>query len=499
VKPKNRDYDTIIIGAGIAGLTCGALLAKDGKKVLIVEKNPFVGGYCSSFKKDRFTFDLVSILLGCGKGGKIYKILEEIGIKNGLEFIRIRKYLTLHLINGEVIEISSELTEVINKLSIIFPSDKDGVIKLFNTMGEIYKELYITPNILHRGLNFLSSYYLKKYGNSTYRELLDEFIQSKKLKFILSVIAISFGGMSADMVSALYISNVMMTFFNEGGYLPVGGMCKLSDAISKAFCRLGGTLITGKRVNKIIVDSVVVRGIELSDGTTILAPCIISNVDANQTFFSLIGEEDLPKGYLEKLKVLTLSTSAFVVNLGLNMDIKNLPLCHMTLFLPTADPDELTLEVRKMTVGHVGGFCIAHIPTLTDPSLAPQGKHIINLITLPSYDCNKDWTNEGNIIAEKMIFELERLIPKISEHIVHKSFITPFALEKYTLNYKGACYGWLHTPEQFGMKRLQMKTPLNGLFLTGHWTVPGGGITASMISGFMTSNIVRGYLNTRND
>lgn len=494
----NSDYDIIIIGAGIAGLTCGTLLAKDGKKVLIAEKNPFVGGYCSSFKKDGFTFDLVSILLGCGEDGKIYKILKEIEAEKELEFIRIRRYLTLHLIDGEVIEISSELREVINRLSIMFPSDKDGIKKLFNAMEGIYKELYITPDILRKSPNFLlSSYYLRKYSNSTHREFLDEFIQSKRLKFILSAIATSFGGMSANMISALYISNVMMTFFNEGGYLPIGGMYRLPDAVSKAFCCLGGSLITGERVNEIIFDSGVVRGIELSDGTIISTTCVVSNADAHQTFFSLIGEENLPDSYLEKLKAFNPSTSAFVVNLGIDMDLKNLPLSHMTLLLPTADPDDLTFEVKRMMCGDVGGFCIAQIPTLTDSSLAPEGKHIINLITLPSYDCNKDWTNEDNIIAEKMIYELERLIPKVSDYIVHKSFITPFALEKYTLNYKGACYGWSHTPEQFGMKRPHQKTPLKGLFLTGHWTIPGGGVTASMISGFMTRNIVKEYLNTQ--
>jgi len=491
------DYDIIIIGAGIAGLTCGALLAKDGRKVLIVEKNSVVGGCCSSFKKDGFTFDLVSILLGCGKDGKIYKILKEIGIENEPAFIRIKKYLTLHLINGEIIEISSELKEVIDKLSSMFPSEKDGIKNLFNTMERIYKELYTMPDNFQSGIHLSSATYLRMYANSTYRGLIDEFIQSKKLKFILSAIAASFGGISADMVSALYISNVLMTFFNEGGYLPLSGMQRLPDSISKAFCRLRGTLIVGQRVNKIIVDTNVVKGIELSDGTIALALCVVSNVDAYQTFFSLIGEENLSSNYLEKLRLFKPSTSAFVVNLGLDLNLNDLPLSHMTLLLPTADPDELTVEVKRMIYGNVGGFCIAHIPTLTDSSLAPEGKHIVNLITLPSYDCNREWTNEGNDIAEKMVCELKRLIPKVSDHIVHKSFITPSALEKYTLNYRGACYGWSHTPEQFGIRRLQQKTPVKGLFLTGHWTVPGGGVTASMISGFMARNIVKEYLNTK--
>ncbi|MBT9164721.1 MAG: Phytoene desaturase (lycopene-forming) [candidate division WS2 bacterium] len=494
MKSKDSDYEVIITGSGVAGLTCGALLAKDGVKVLIVEKNPFVGGYCHSFKKEGFTFDLVSILLGCSEGGKIYKILKEIGAEKGLEFIRIKKYLTLHGIDDEVIEISSELIEVIENLTVMFPSDKEGIKGLFQTMDGIYKDLYIMPDSFISGLQFLSGNHLRKYGNKTYRELLDEFISNKRLKFILSSIAITFGGMTADMVSALYISNVIMTFFKEGGYLPIGGIQRLPDAVSKVFCHSGGTLIAGERVNKITIDKGMVTGIELSDGSVISTSCVVSNIDAHQTFFSLIGEKNLQDNYLEKLRLFRSSTSAFVVNLGLDLDIDNLPLSHMTLLLPAADPDELTFEVQRMINGNVSGFCIAHIPTLSDPSLAPEGKHVINLITLPSYDCNRNWTDEGNIISEKMICELERLIPKVSANIVHKSFLTPLTLEKYALNYKGACYGWSHTPAQFGMKRLQPKTPFKGLFLTGHWTVPGGGVTASMISGFMTSKIANEYL-----
>ncbi len=492
----DKHFDVVIIGAGIAGLTCGALLAKKGNKVLIVEKNPIVGGYCSSFHKDGFIFDVVSILLGCGKGGKIYNILEKIGVAGNLEFVKLQNYLTLHTPDNEVLAIPPDRETAIENLSAMFPSDRDGIQGLFQTMEGMYRELYTAADTAQGGLRFLSSPFIRRYGNSTYKELLDEFIQDRKLQFILSAISVGFGGMSSERVSALYISNVIMTFFLEGGYLPVGGMQRLPDEIAKAFCGFGGTVTLGQRVGNIIVNNGAAEGVSFSDGTAISSSCIISNTDARQTFSSLIDEDRVPVSYREKLKQLKPSPSAFVVNIGVDMDLNALPLTHQVLFFSAADPDEITREVEKMSNGYVNN-CIVYIPTLENPSLAPHGRHIINLLSLPSHDARQDWTREGKSIADQMVRALERLIPNLTEHIVHISYMTPDFFEHYTLNSHGAWSGWSHTPEQFGMRRLPQKTPVKGLFLAGHWTAPGGGVTASMISGVMTSAMVEGYLSSR--
>lgn len=497
LKRMDEYYEIVIIGAGIAGLTCGALLAKDGRKVLVVEKNPSVGGYCGSFEKNGFTFDLVSILLGCSENGKIYRILKEMGTVGSPKFIRIRRYLTIFLASGEVIKIPSEIASLTESLSTMFPHEAGGIKSLFSIMEGIYNDLFITPDRLNRPLNFLSSRYLRRYTNSTFRELLDEFINDEKLKYIFSVMAVSFGGMSVERVSALYISNIIMTFFKEGGYIPAGGMQELPMAISNALKGHGGTLVLSHKANRIYIENNIVKGVGLSDGRLISTSCVISTIDVTQLFLDLIGKETIPERYLNRLMDSRISNSSFVVNLGLDLSLEGLPLSHMTMFLSASDLDELNREIERMENGDMDRFCIAHIPTLHDSSLAPEGNHVVNLLALSKYDC-RDWDLESDTIAEKMISNLERLIPGVSDHIVYKSIITPHTLQKYGLNHRGACYGWSHTPEQFGIRRLQNRTPIDGLFLAGHWTIPGGGITASMISGFIASTIARQYIDKIN-
>ena len=487
-------FDVVIIGAGIAGLTCGALLSKAGRKVAIIEKNDHVGGYCSSLQEGGFTFDLVSILFGCMQG-KVHNVLKKLDLDNSIKFSRIRSYLTIYSENGKPVTLSPELNETLRELIDMFPKEKEGIEKLVAVMEEIYTALFISPDRLPTTVELLSSRSIRSYASSTYRKLLDDHISNARLKFLLSAIAASFGGMSADAVSALYMANVIMTFFKEGGFLPTGGMHLFSESLAEAFVSSRGTLMTGKGVEKIRFENSVntVESILLSDGTSIKTSCVVSNADLIQTLSSLVPEEAVPGEYVRKIKNMKPSPSAFILNLGVDMDLSGIPLSHHVLLTSKDDPDMFAMKIRGMTKGKFDNW-IMHIPTLTDATLAPKGTHILSIMSLPDINASADWNQTGTQCAQTMMRQLERLIPGISARVVHRSFLTPCDIERLAGNYNGACYGWAHTPDQFGIKRPLQKTPIEGLFLAGHWTMPGGGVTAAMLSGMMAQRYVEEYL-----
>ena len=138
-------YDVIVIGSGLGGLTCGALLAKNGFNTLILEQHTAPGGYCTSFKRKGFTFDAaVHFLEGLGDGGLFYRMLSALEIEKELEYYRMDPLYKV-VYPDESIAIPADLNEYIALLSSKFPAEKQGITKLFDTVEKLMMELMRLP------------------------------------------------------------------------------------------------------------------------------------------------------------------------------------------------------------------------------------------------------------------------------------------------------------------------------------------------------------------
>lgn len=136
------------------------------------------------------------------------------------------------------------------------------------------------------------------------------------------------------------------------------------------------------------------------------------------------------------------------------------------------------------------------IPTLVDPSLAPPREHLVILTTLIPYDVGVSWRWEKARYAELLLNEIEAVIPGFRDHITFAEGASPRTMERYTLNLTGAIYGWEVSPKQVGPKRLGHQTPIRGLYLSGHWTQPGGGVYGVIVSAIQTASMILKYPNS---
>jgi len=146
---------------------------------------------------------------------------------------------------------------------------------------------------------------------------------------------------------------------------------------------------------------------------------------------------------------------------------------------------------RQVVAGHPSGLSIS-VPTLVDSSLAPAGEHIITATTLIPYDLGASWRTEKARYADRLLEELEAVFPSVRSHITFAEGASPRTMERYTLNLTGAIYGWEVSPKQVGRRRLPHVTPIRGLYLSGHWTQPGGGVYGVVASGLETARAVAG-------
>ena len=485
-----KSYDVIIIGSGIGGLTCGAFLAKKGFHVLVTEQHSLPGGYCTSFRRKKFVFDAaVHFSEGLGEGGTFYDILKELKVEPQ-KFYQLDPLYNV-IFGEDSYSIPADLKEYMDMLSDEFPQEE--VYTLFEAIKKLNQEINDLPTVFgtrDKMLVPLKYPTVFKYYKKTFADMMADFIQDTRLQSIIST-GWPYVGLPPSRVSALQMAGYLYSAHFEGHYYPKGGTQNLADILVKALKNHGGELELNTRVKRILVENKRAVGIETD--RKIHAEYVVSNADARKTFLNLVGSERIPGKLLNQLDSMQPSISFFQVWLGVDMSLKDVELSEHEIFLyPGYDCDYVYESALQGTFGAGCGICI---PTLVDPGLAPENHHIVSIIYPVPYNYKNAWeTENGNKrgasykvlkeeVKQNLIKTAEKVIPGLSDHIVVSEAATPVTLQQYTLNWKGAAYGWDQTPDQSGTNRLQPKTPVKNLYLAGHWTTPGGGTIAVALSG----------------
>ena len=205
---ETTKYDVVIIGAGIGGLTCGALLAKSGFKTLIIEQHSIPGGYCTSFKRKGFIFDAaVHFTEGLGEGGRFHQILKDLGVEKEIEVYKIDP-LARFFFGDESFSVPADLNEYISMLSKKFPKEEKGISELFKTIKRLEEEAEKLPTPLHIWnvlFHPLKYPLILKYYNKTFADMLADFIKDAKLGSIISA-GWPYVGLPPSKVSALQMA-----------------------------------------------------------------------------------------------------------------------------------------------------------------------------------------------------------------------------------------------------------------------------------------------------
>jgi prolycopene isomerase len=485
------DADVIIIGAGMAGLTCGCLLAKKGLKVLMIEKNQKVGGCCTSFEKDGFSFDLSVQSLGeCQNGGGIWRFLKEIDLLDQIRFIPLEPAREYHFPNQKVIQ-SSRMDKHLENLSSLFPKEKKGINEVYAVLKKIFEEFSNVRSSLNwfEPSSFSSQYpFLSQYKDKTYGELLNEWISHPFLKTLLAIRS-SYALLPPEEISVAGMAGIEMSYFNCGVSCVEGKVEQLPLKMGEAFKRMGGQVLTGQEVREILMEGKRAKGVRLEDGQAMTGRIIISNIDAHHTFSDLIGENHLPSGFRSKLKGMKPSLSYFILYLGIEGGLDELPISNNEVFFE----DQLQKEYHSLYENLIPEDAPFYLlaPSKVNPSHAPNGQSTLCLSYKTSYHLSPNWdqTVRGEL-SERLITQASALIPNLRKRILIKVENTPKTIERWTGNRWGAAYGWAQRPRQSGIYRLSRTTPVSNLYLTGHWTSPGGGIAGVVASGELTAEAV---------
>lgn len=469
----SNKYDVVIIGAGISGLVCGCYLAKAGLKVIMVEKEANPGGCCVSFKRKHFRFDAgVHTIGNCGERGTLSKILKELNVAQS--FAKLTP-TDRFFFSEDIIDIPDEVKKYCLLLQKRFPKERIKIEVFFKELIKIASNIKAAQ---------------KEFGELTYQNFLDKYFDDPRLKAILSAQA-GYLGMLPKNASAIGMCAMLYSYLKEGAYYPYGGAGSLAEKLAEKFESLGGSLNFNTRVTKILKTDGHVKGIVINEEREVFSDIVVSSADLTQTFYSLISDNsELLNLIRDKISNSAESMSLFITYLGVDLgtnDIESI----------------LGWHYSDYDVNNGLNSCVyIASPSVYDESAIHSRKEgIIEAFKIfpYKYDDITNWKGCKEQLEKEMISSLSEIMPKIRSAIVFKESATPKTINDYTFNRHGVPYGWALTSGQYHRNDFILEAAIKmGLYLTGHWTNPGGGVLTVAISGFMTARMVISYYEREN-
>jgi len=492
------DYDVIVIGGGLGGLSAGALLAKQGRRVLLLEQSERIGGCCSTFERDGYRFDVGASIVEIIQ--PIERVFEKLGttLQKEVDLIPCDPMMSYIYPDGSRVTYPLSVEETGRIIAEMSPSDglkwrefcafADDLMNVTldtffqmpaSTMTDMANLIMKNPRFLKFLPVFLSSY----------QDILEKYFKDEKVLKTMAYQALYFG-LPPNLVPGPYA----MVPYSEhvGVYYPRGGMIRIPEALERVGCQLGMEVRKKTRVSKVEVYGGRASGVVLADGTEVTADLVVSDINAKTLYLDLIGEEHLPAPVVKGIKSYKLSISVPMIYLGLDA-APDLDGHHSVIAVSPEDVDRFYYD--QVLPGRLSdeNFGLICWPSYTDKSLAPKNKHVLNLIPQGFYHLEgTDWDTEKPRFIERTINSLSKsAIPGLKDHVVTAECSTPLDFERQLLLPEGAiCCLQQDLAAQAVFRPAAKSKSIKGLYLVGSSTHPGGGVPSTIASGYIAAGII---------
>lgn len=494
---EGQVYDAIVIGSGIGGLVAATQLSVKEAKVLVLEKYLIPGGSSGYYERDGYTFDVgSSVMFGFSDKGNLNLITQALkAVGREMEVIPDPTTVHFHLPDDLSVQVHRGYDEFVNELVSKFPHEKDGILgfygdcwKIFNSLNSLElksleEPIYLFGQFFQKPLECLTlAYYLPQNAGDIARKYIKDpqllsFIDAEC--FIVSTV----NALQTPMINA---SMVLCDRHYGGINYPVGGVGGIARSLAEGLVDQGSEILYKANVKSIILDDGKAVGVRLADGREFFAKTIISNATRWDTFGKLLKGEKLPKEEENFQKVYVKAPSFLSIHMGVKAEV--LP--------PDTDCHHFVLEDDWKNLEKPYGSIFLSIPTILDPSLAPDGRHILHIFTTSSIEdweglTPKEYEAKKEEVAAGIIQRLEKkLFPELSSSITFKEVGTPRTHRRYLARDKGT-YGPMPRGTPKGLLGMPFNTTaIDGLYCVGDSCFPGQGVIAVAFSGVMCAHRV---------
>ena len=478
-----------IIGAGLGGLTFGALAAKDGHEVCIYEKNHAPGGVVALLEHEGYKFEQGPLLIGdMLEEESIYEFLKGLGIT--LQTVRADRDIIMPDYDMVTPKEYSGPYWRRERLKELFPEEKNNIDRYYKFYDDVMHLRYLSTlpqtaiNKIKLALAFLK---IKKYANMNADELTKHFFKSEKIRTLYTGILADFcADPSESQGLAVVFTNFETAFdkriplYKNGkkyypGYCYIKGGCqKLPEALADYIVSKGGKIHYNTIVDKVIVENKAVKAIRLENGEFINSDMVVGCGSGRDFFFNTVGAEHLDENYLNILNTFKPMEAVFMLHLGVDIDPMNYMRSALSYCYGMYDLHEATVKLRT-GVYHEGydGYLL-FVPSHHAPEFAPEGKHCLTIYTVaPDTLKDGDWESKKEEYAKTLISLAEKQIPELSKHITTMKIMTAKEYREYTHMSKCSFGGVVPIWNQQNPTHI---TPVKHLIFVGQQSENAGGL-----------------------
>jgi all-trans-retinol 13,14-reductase len=508
----DSSYDTIIIGSGMGSLTAGAILAKEGQKVLVVERHYTAGGFTHIFKRKGYEWDVGIHYVGeVQRPNSVIKKVFDYITNGQLLWEDLGDVYDKIIIGDKSYDFVKGVQNFKDKFYEYFPEDKvaiDNYVSLIfaatKTSQKFYIDKVMSPLLsMTVGASMRKAFY--EFSDKTTYEVLKSLTDNEELIKVLSGQYGDYGATPKKSSFAMHASVVRHYF--GGGSFPIGGSSQVVKTVDPLIEAAGGTILISAEVKEIQIVNNKATGVLMADGKVFTAKNIISGAGIMTTFNKLLPEEISIKHKLkEQLQKVERSVSHACLYIGLKGSPEELalPKSNYWIFPKENDHDTCVDNYLKDMDAPLPVVYIS-FPSAKDPDWSNRypGKSTIDIITLVPFEAFEQWEGsrwmkrgeDYNALKEKMaqrlLTELYRQLPHLEGKVDYYELSTPLTT-KHFVNYdKGEIYGLDHSPSRFRQRFLKPKTPIKNFYLTGQDIITAG-IGAALFSGVLTVSELTG-------
>lgn len=509
------DWDAIVVGSGLGGLSTAAYLTTNGLRTLVLEQYEVAGGCSHVFRRqNKFEFDVGVHYIGdCEPGGVIPNVLDGVGLKDKIEFLELDPDGFDTLVFPELtFRVPRGWDRYLARLIETFPHEAVGLrdcVGVLRAIGEqLGTELPTSPEDFQQFA--VKAPTVIEWGLRTLSELFDDCQLSRLPRAVISGESGGHGAPPSRAAVAVH-AGLLHHYVDGGAFYPRGGGQVMAAHLIDVIHSHGGRVRTKARVEEILVAQGRVSGVRLSDGEELRSSVVVSAGDYKRTFLELLRPQHVSSETRERVIEAKMALPLFCVYLGLEIDLADrMPntqyWCH-----GSSDAEAMYEDCYR---GRLPEAAFAYITSasLKDPytkHIAPPGHSSLELMSIvpPDYAywgiargpaAGERYRRKGQYrtmkdeLIERLVKTAAEVIPGLEQHIVWKEGATPITQERYTLSSGGGCYGLELSADQVGPNRPSPQTEIDGLFLAGASTAFGHGIAGVLRGGVGTASAVLG-------
>lgn len=486
----------IIIGSGFGGLATASRLLAEGYRVEIFEKRDKAGGRAYVYKQDGFTFD----------GGPTVitapflfdEIFEKAGKKREeyVTFVPCDPYYRIFNSEGEKFDYNGNHDFVLSEIECWNVRDKQGYTDFVKSTKAIFNKGFVelADQPFHNLWDMIRVVpdLIRLQSHKTVYQYVSKYIEHDFLRRVFSFHPLLVGGNPFDTTSIYAMIHYLEREW--GVHYVMGGTGALVNAFTRLIKEQGGTFHFNAEVDEITIRKGKATGIRLTDGTIHHADQVVSNADVAFTYRYLIPETERSTYTNRKIERTRYSMSLFVIYFGTKKRYLESNLEHHNIMLGDRYEALLSDIFHEKTLPDDFSLYL-HMPTKTDPSLAPDGCEAFYVLSpVPHLDSGTDWTIQARPYRDRIMnFLEENYLPELQNNIVTEHHIDPLHFRQTLNSYKGSAFSVEPTLTQSAWFRPHNKSEdVDDLFFVGAGTHPGAGLPGVLSSAKIAEKLICG-------